>query len=120
MLPVVPLSKCKACLTQKRYGAYYNAAAHLRRAHFNPNRGGKASGDWPPMTALKDWMREVRQSVDVQDQDDASSGEDEPSDYKAAQDYVSPSSPLAGAAVGPRPSGAARSSCDQAADGPGA
>ncbi|KAK3337072.1 hypothetical protein B0T19DRAFT_59598 [Cercophora scortea] len=88
--PVIPLAKCKACVTQKRYGAYYNAAAHLRRAHFNPHRGGKASGDWPPMTILKDWMREVRQSIDVQDQDDASSGEDEPADYKSVQEFISP------------------------------
>lgn len=79
--PAVPLSKCKACVTQKRYGAYYNAAAHLRRAHFNPNRGGKASGDWPPMTALKDWMREVRQSVDVHDNDSSSGGEE--GDFKS-------------------------------------
>lgn len=87
--PVVPLGKCKACVTQKRYGAYYNAAAHLRRAHFNPHRGGKASGDWPPMTILKDWMREVRHSIDVtsQDQDDVSSGEDEGVDYK---EFTSP------------------------------
>ena len=82
--PVIPLAKCKACVTQKRYGAYYNAAAHLRRAHFNPHRGGKASGDWPPMSILKDWMREVRQSIDVHDQDDGSSGDDE------AHDYISP------------------------------
>jgi hypothetical protein len=88
--PLIPLEKCKACVTQKRYGAYYNAAAHLRRAHFNPHRGGKASGDWPPMTILKDWMREVRQSIDVQDQDDASSGEDEAQDYKSAHDFISP------------------------------
>ena len=88
--PVIPLAKCKACVTQKRYGAYYNAAAHLRRAHFNPHRGGKASGDWPPMSILKDWMREVRQSIDVQDQDDGSSGEDEAQDYKPVQDFASP------------------------------
>lgn len=87
--PVVPLSKCKACVTQKRYGAYYNAAAHLRRAHFNPHRGGKASGDWPPMSILKDWMREVRQSVDLHEQDYASSG-DEEQDYKPSADFVSP------------------------------
>ncbi|KAK4240701.1 hypothetical protein C8A03DRAFT_13004 [Achaetomium macrosporum] len=89
--PVIPLAKCKACVNQKRYGAYYNAAAHLRRAHFNPHRGGKASGDWPPMSVLKDWMREVRQSIDTQDQDDGSSGEDEAHDYKTAHDYISPS-----------------------------
>ncbi|KAK3363043.1 hypothetical protein B0T25DRAFT_595969 [Lasiosphaeria hispida] len=88
--PAVPLAKCKACVTQKRYGAYYNAAAHLRRAHFNPHRGGKASGDWPPMTILKDWMREVRQSIDVQDQDDASSGDDEHADYKSMHEFTSP------------------------------
>lgn len=88
--PIVPLAKCKACVTQKRYGAYYNAAAHLRRAHFNPHRGGKASGDWPPMTILKDWMREVRQSVDIQDQDSDSGDED--SDFKQHPEILSPNS----------------------------
>lgn len=88
--PIVPLSKCKACVTQKRYGAYYNAAAHLRRAHFNPHRGGKASGDWPPMTILKDWMREVRQSVDVHDQDSDSG--DEETDFKNQSEMISPQS----------------------------
>ena len=82
--PLIPLSKCKACVMQKKYGAYYNAAAHLRRAHFNPNRGGKASGDWPPMTVLKDWMREVRQTSvgDGGDQDSGSS-DDEASEHSS-------------------------------------
>ena len=75
--PVLSLAKCKACShQQKKYGAYYNAAAHLRRAHFKPRakgrtnknkvddaqkRGGKAGGDWPPMSELKHWMREVEE-----------------------------------------------------------
>lgn len=93
--PVTPLSKCKACINNKRYGAYYNAAAHLRRAHFNPNRSGKASGDWPPMAVLKDWMREVRQSVDINDQQDDSSGDDE--DTKAGPEpyFEGATSPIA-------------------------
>ncbi|ETS87534.1 hypothetical protein PFICI_01362 [Pestalotiopsis fici W106-1] len=90
--PAVPLVKCKACVTQKRYGAYYNAAAHLRRAHFNPHRGGKASGDWPPMTILKDWMREVRQSVDVNENNDDSSG-DEDNDIRMIEEYAMPRQP---------------------------
>ncbi|KAL6858563.1 hypothetical protein J3F83DRAFT_763462 [Trichoderma novae-zelandiae] len=83
--PAIPLSSCKACVMQKHYGAYYNAAAHLRRAHFNPHRGGKASGDWPPMSLLKDWMREVRQSVAEAAGDadnDMSSDGDEDEDVK--------------------------------------
>ncbi|KIM96249.1 hypothetical protein OIDMADRAFT_59318 [Oidiodendron maius Zn] len=75
--PAQPLSRCKACTQQKKkYGAYYNAAAHLRRAHFRPKsmgrerkvdeankRGGKAGGDWPPMSELKHWMMEVDELV---------------------------------------------------------
>ncbi|KAK2629846.1 hypothetical protein QTJ16_000666 [Diplocarpon rosae] len=78
--PIVPLSRCKACTQQKKkYGAYYNAAAHLRRAHFNPKtkgrsksqqksgdsdkRGGKGGGDYPPMSELKFWMRDVEEKV---------------------------------------------------------
>lgn len=91
--PVVPLSKCKACTTRKKYGAYYNAAAHLRRTHFNPQKGGKASGDWPPMSVLKDWMKEVIGMRD-QDQDDSSGAEDqEMPDYRLSDDkpdYRSP------------------------------
>ncbi|TVY80780.1 hypothetical protein LSUE1_G005700 [Lachnellula suecica] len=73
--PELPLSKCKACWSQKKkYGAYYNAAAHLRRAHFKfkaratsnrtgepEKRGGKGGGDWPPMSELKHWMKEVEE-----------------------------------------------------------
>lgn len=89
--PLIPLSKCKACVTQKKYGAYYNAAAHLRRAHFHPHRSGKASGDWPPMSILKDWMREVRQSIDI-NENDTSSGEDE-NEVRMIEEYTLPRQP---------------------------
>jgi hypothetical protein len=78
--PVNPLTKCKACNASKRYGAYYNAAAHLRRAHFVPKqrgrgksklnnaktekRGGKGGGDWPPMSELKRWMEPFMEKAD--------------------------------------------------------
>jgi hypothetical protein len=65
------LDACKHCRNGKVYGAYYNAAAHLRRAHFHPRkrgrkgkndekRGGIGGGDDPPMDFLKmHWIQEI-------------------------------------------------------------
>ena len=72
--PAKPLGICKQCKQQKHYNVYYNAAAHLRRAHFCPrkrgrkargeereSRAGKAGGDWPPIEWLKanGWLQEI-------------------------------------------------------------
>lgn len=72
--PTRPLNICKQCNQQKHYNVYYNAAAHLRRAHFCPrkrgrkargeereSRAGKAGGDWPPIDWLKanGWLKEI-------------------------------------------------------------
>lgn len=66
------LANCQRCRNSKRYGANYNAAAHLRRVHFNPaetpkggqgkvsqHRGGIGGGDQPPMEFLRNWMVEA-------------------------------------------------------------
>ena len=77
------LANCKHCRSGKRYGAYYNAAAHLRRVHFNAKpkgrkgrsnslaerRGGKGGGDDPPMDFLKKWM-EWREEVVIKGEGD--------------------------------------------------
>ncbi|KAK1824147.1 hypothetical protein LTR12_001448 [Friedmanniomyces endolithicus] len=75
--PQKPLGICKQCKQRKEYNVYYNAAAHLRRAHFCPrkrgrkamgeereSRAGKAGGDWPPIEWLKanGWLQEVETS----------------------------------------------------------
>lgn len=71
------LAQCKHCRNKKQYGAYYNAAAHLRRAHFHPRkkgrkakgdekRGGIGGGDHPPMDYLKQhWIKEVEVSGEL-------------------------------------------------------
>lgn len=104
--PVYPLSKCKACSQQKKkYGAYYNAAAHLRRAHFKPKtrsrgkcakleeksekRGGKGGGDWPPMLELKRWMKEVYEQVAESQPQDAEEEEEEEEEEDVEDDDCS-------------------------------
>ncbi|KAK5020165.1 hypothetical protein LTR60_000773 [Cryomyces antarcticus] len=67
---------CKQCRSGKRYGVYYNAAAHLRRAHFVPRkrghkakgeekRGGIGGGDYPPIERLKSegWLMEIEEQI---------------------------------------------------------
>lgn len=67
--PEVPISKCKPCSVQKmKYSSSYNAATHLQRAHFKQRKGRKIGpsnektggrGDWPPMSELKHWIKEI-------------------------------------------------------------
>lgn len=102
--PIYPLDKCKHCTSNKEYGQYYNAAAHLRRAHFtkkpprasrskgaqvtgsdepNEKRGGKGGGDWPPMSELKaKWMEEVKSTKPANDAAANSSDEETPQEME--------------------------------------
>ncbi|KAI0418852.1 hypothetical protein F5X98DRAFT_94785 [Xylaria grammica] len=70
--PIIhPLENCRACKERKQYSAYYNAVAHLRRAHFRerPSRPkgkstaiaafGRDPRNWPPIQELKGWIKEV-------------------------------------------------------------
>lgn len=83
------LASCKACTSGKQYNAYYNATAHLRRAHFNPKqkgrkgkiepenrRGGKGGGNQPPMEVLKEWLETHEERVT----ESVHSSDDEPED----------------------------------------
>ncbi|MCJ1234041.1 hypothetical protein MMC14_001999 [Varicellaria rhodocarpa] len=68
------LVNCEACCQNKKYSAFYSAAAHLRRTHFNKlykgrkgnakldeKRGGKGGGEYPPMDVLKMRMQETEE-----------------------------------------------------------
>ncbi|KAI9827387.1 MAG: hypothetical protein M1826_006312 [Phylliscum demangeonii] len=64
------LANCPKCARKTRYNQDYNAAAHLRRKHFNPReraaldephqtRCGSSGGTWPPMSDLRRWMKMI-------------------------------------------------------------
>jgi hypothetical protein len=104
-MPILPLSQCGSCYEQKkRYGAYYNAAAHLRRAHFEPKsknkrkrkeddegkRGGKRGRDWPPMSELKHWMKEVEEVVEYEGHTNDPSPSQDPSDDNDETSFAVP------------------------------
>jgi len=59
----VPLNKCKACRSGKQYGAYYNAAAHLRRTHFK-GKEWLGDGERPSVHDLRPWMKAIYVSKD--------------------------------------------------------
>ncbi|KAI9865059.1 MAG: hypothetical protein M1830_006060, partial [Pleopsidium flavum] len=99
------LASCKSCRMGKKYGAYYNAAAHLRRAHFNPRkrgrgakgkndekRGGKGGGDHPSMDILKMWMKEVEEVVEENMPPRDDSGEDD-GETILDEAYIYPAAP---------------------------
>ncbi|KAK5728334.1 hypothetical protein LTR15_001469 [Elasticomyces elasticus] len=66
--PAEPLGDCKQCTEQKHYSVLYNAAAHLRRAHFGARKSDgsakgeqRESGGAPPIEWLKEngWLAEI-------------------------------------------------------------
>lgn len=102
------LDSCKHCRNGKVYGAYYNAAAHLRRAHFHPRkrgrkgkndekRGGIGGGDHPAMDWLKQyWIRETEVSNKPESPESASDSAPETeiaAPYETTFDMVDVSKP---------------------------
>ena len=82
--PSTPLSACEACTQgRKRYGAHWNAAAHLRRAHFISPMREKEPGDWPPMDELRRWMADVMWPVNEEEEEEDSQHQSERPDMKA-------------------------------------
>ena len=87
-----PLANCSSCQSGKQYNAYYNAAAHLRRKHFesskrrktkalksvDPRDGKDVSYGGPSMEVLKKYMREIEVDADGSPVDaDATSADDD-------------------------------------------
>ncbi|KAL8819636.1 MAG: hypothetical protein Q9191_007693 [Dirinaria sp. TL-2023a] len=94
------LAGCQACQRRKTYNAYYNAAAHLRRVHFNSSRKRRASetstrgdtrddhvrGEYPSMEVLKKFM--VEDEVNTMDYNTSDAAEGDTDDDAAALQWA--------------------------------
>ncbi|KAI3324285.1 hypothetical protein HD806DRAFT_494615 [Xylariaceae sp. AK1471] len=85
-----PLNKCKACKAEKRYGAHYNAAAHLRRVHFKQKQGESYG---PSMHELKNWIKKIYVSKEAEEDELALPAIDGDEDHPAPRHSVT-TSPL--------------------------
>jgi hypothetical protein len=50
-------------MQQKQYGAYYNTSLHLHITSDPKISKGRPRGDWPPLSELKKWIKEVYVSL---------------------------------------------------------
>lgn len=94
------LAKCKNCREGKVYGTYYNAAAHLRRSHFNPHKRGRKGktderrggiGGWedPSLQYLKQyWIKEVDWMKEDDLNEEASNAQRSDSEQPTADDTL--------------------------------
>ncbi|TGZ80063.1 hypothetical protein EX30DRAFT_372572 [Ascodesmis nigricans] len=76
------LSKCKACKSGKRYNTDYNATAHLRRQHFNPERDSKVKVP----ANLRAWV----ESIELEPTEDKELSDSDDQTYQVTESFSVP------------------------------
>ncbi|CCX33452.1 hypothetical protein FPQ18DRAFT_161841 [Pyronema domesticum] len=92
------LSKCKACSSKKAYGVDYNATAHLKRQHFNPDKGSTIKApenlrDWIEAVEVKVTAKRKRKVVAKKEMESEDESEDEMSECEEEEEDKSTKQP---------------------------